>query len=133
MYYRYHIEEQMLKGETEEFGKGFSETNIRSFRKFYLIFSDLQIQQTVSAKSQKVKSQMMSNQYLTAIQQTASAILNNQIGQALPARLSWSHHERLIRVEDEKARNWYLKEASEQMWAVRTLDRNINTQYYERM
>lgn len=144
------IVEQMQKGEekaeygayviklasealTEEFGKGFSETNIRSFRKFYLIFSDLQIQQTVSAKSQRVKSQTMSDQPLTAIQQTASAILDNQIGQALPTRLSWSHYERLMRVEDEKARNWYLIEASEQMWAVRTLDRNINTQYYERM
>ena len=38
-----------------------------------------------------------------------------------------------MRVEDVKARDWYMKEASEQMWSVRTLDRNINTQYYERM
>lgn len=144
------IVEQMQKGEekaeygahviklasealTEEFGKGFSETNIRSFRKFYLTFNDLQIQQTASAKSQIAKSQTVSDQSLTAIQQTASAIFDNQIGLAVYARLSWSHYERLMRVEDEKARNWYLKEASEQMWAVRTLDRNINTQYYERM
>lgn len=98
---------------TEEFGKGYSETNIRSFRLFYLTFSDLQIQQTVSAES------------LLTIQQTVSA--------ELAYRLSWSHFERLMRVEDVKARDWYMKEASEQMWSVRTLDRNINTQYYERM
>ena len=33
---------------------------------------------------------------------------------------------------DPKAREWYLKEASEQMWSVRTLSRNIGTQYYGR-
>jgi hypothetical protein len=36
---------------TAEFGKGFSETNLRRFRQFYLLFSDLQIQPTVSAES----------------------------------------------------------------------------------
>ena len=109
---------------TEEFGSGYSETNIRNFRAFYLTFNNLQIQQTVSAESQ------------TSIQQTLSAKLENantQIGQTLPARLSWSHYERLMRVESETARNWYMHEASEQMWSVRTLNRNINTQYYERL
>ena len=38
-----------------------------------------------------------------------------------------------MRVENVTARNWYMREASEQMWSVRTLDRNINTQYYERL
>ena len=33
---------------TEEFGSGYSETNIRNFRTFYLTFNDLQIQQTLS-------------------------------------------------------------------------------------
>lgn len=36
-------------------------------------------------------------------------------------------------VTDENARLWYLKEANEQMWSVRTLDRNTGTQYYERL
>ena len=47
--------------------------------------------------------------------------------------LSWSHYKRLMQVPDSKARNWYLKEASEQMWSYRTLDRNIGTQYYHRL
>ena len=118
---------------TEEFGKGYSETNIRSFRKFYLTFRDLQIQQTVPAKSQESIGQTLSDQFAIPIQQTASAKSKTEIRRTLPVRLSWSHYERLMRVEDEKARRWYLKEATEQMWAVRTLDRNINTQYYERM
>ncbi|MCH5344416.1 MAG: DUF1016 family protein [Acetatifactor sp.] len=47
--------------------------------------------------------------------------------------LSWSHYRCLIQVKDEKARSWYEKEAFEQTWSVRTLQRNINTQYYYRM
>jgi len=39
----------------------------------------------------------------------------------------------LLQVKDEVARNWYEKEAYEQTWSVRTLQRNINTQYYYRI
>ena len=91
---------------TEEFGSGYSETNIRNFRTFYLTFNDLQIQQTLSDE----------------LEPTCKPI-----GQTLPARLSWSHYERLMRVDDEVARKWYMREASEQMWSVRTLNRNINS------
>ncbi len=45
--------------------------------------------------------------------------------------LSWSHYKRLMQVSNQEARNWYLKEAQEQMWSYRTLDRNIGSQYYE--
>ena len=47
--------------------------------------------------------------------------------------LSWSHFRRLLAVANPEARMWYLKEAAEQMWSTRTLDRNIGTQYYERL
>lgn len=121
------------EGLTEEFGKGYSETNIRSFRKFYLTFRYLQIQQAVPAESQNSIGHTLSDQFAQPIQQAVSAEFNIRIGQALPARLSWTHFERLMRVESEEARNWHMREASEQMWSYRTLDRNINTQYYERM
>ncbi len=47
--------------------------------------------------------------------------------------LSWSHYAVLLQVNDEKARMWYEKEAVEQTWSVRTLQRNISSQYYYRM
>ncbi|QBE94982.1 PDDEXK nuclease domain-containing protein [Blautia producta] len=47
--------------------------------------------------------------------------------------LSWSHYRALLQVEDKAARDWYEKEASEQTWSVRTLQRNISSQYYYRM
>lgn len=47
--------------------------------------------------------------------------------------LSWTHYRVLLQVEDKKARDWYEKEAAEQTWSVRTLQRNISSQYYYRM
>lgn len=47
--------------------------------------------------------------------------------------LTWSHYKRLLSVTNAEARTWYLKEAAEQIWSYRTLDRNIGSQYYERL
>lgn len=47
--------------------------------------------------------------------------------------LTWSHYKRLMQVSNANARTWYLKEAAEQMSSYRTLDRNIGSQYYERL
>ena len=47
--------------------------------------------------------------------------------------LSWTHYKTLLQVEDEKAREWYEKEATKQTWSVRTLQRNISSQYYYRL
>lgn len=47
--------------------------------------------------------------------------------------LSWSHYNVLLQVKDKIARDWYEKEAYEQTWSVRTLQRNISSQYYYRM
>jgi len=82
---------------TKEFGKGFSERNLRDFRQFYLTFQDAEIWHTLCAK------------------------------------LSWSHIRLIMRVENKDAQKYYLKEAAENHWAVRTLDRNISTLYYQRL
>lgn len=80
-----------------EFGKGFSERNVRNFRRFYITFPELEIWQTLSAK------------------------------------LQWSHFELIMRISDADAQKYYLKEAAENTWSVRTLDRNISTLYYQRL
>ena len=126
--YGKHVIEIASAALTEEFGKGFSYTNIANYKRFYLTFSDLQILQTVSEEFKKQKHQTLSDE---------SSLLP-QKGQTQPAQfelrlLPWSHYERLIRVEDKKAREWYAKEAFEQGWSYRTLNRNINTLYYERL
>ena len=126
--YGKHVIEIASAALTEEFGKGFSETNIMNFKKFYLKFKELTIPQTVSEEFKKQKQQTLSDELSSHFQK----------GQTPPAQfelrlLPWSHYERLIRVEDKKAREWYAKEAFEQGWSYRTLNRNINTLYYERL
>lgn len=47
--------------------------------------------------------------------------------------LSWSHYRVLIQVEDKVARDWYANEAVNESWSVRTLQRNVSSQYYYRL
>ena len=47
--------------------------------------------------------------------------------------LSWTHYRILLQETSPEARVWYAKEAQEQAWSVRTLQRNISSQYYYRM
>lgn len=94
---------------TQTFGKGFSEQSLKNFRQFYLVFNDLPISSTPWSQ------------------------LPNQKSATLWSQLSWSHFKAIMRVTSSEARAYYVKEAAENNWSVRTLDRNIATQYYERL
>ena len=56
-----------------------------------------------------------------------------EICYAVRSKLSWTHHRLIMRVENTDARDYYLKEAIEQNWSSRQLERNINTFYYQRL
>ena len=58
---------------------------------------------------------------------------DEQIVNACVHNLNWTHIRSLLRVSDENARYWYMKEAVDENWSSRTLDRNISTQYYYRL
>ena len=120
--YGKHIVELASEALTAEFGKGYSVVNIKSFRKFYLTFNNLLIGQTVSDQSENG---------LTIKGQSVSAEL--ELAKILPSNLSWSHYERLMRIKNEDERDWYMREAAGESWSVRTLNRNIGSQYYNRL
>ena len=126
--YGKHVIEIASAALTEEFGKGFSYTNIANYKRFYLTFNNLQILQTVSEEFKKQKHQTLSDESSLLPQKDQTQSTQSEL-----RLLPWSHYERLIRVEDKKAREWYAKEAFEQDWSFRTLNRNINTLYYERL
>ena len=52
---------------------------------------------------------------------------------ALRSQLTWTHYRTLLRVENEKAREWYMKEAIRSGWSSRQLERQISALYYERL
>lgn len=92
--YGQHLLKTLSKKLTLEFGSGFSEQNLRSFRQFYLVFM----------KRSAVRSE-----------------------------LSWTHYKLLMRVENLKARTWYVNEAVDCNWSTRQLERQINSFYYKRL
>ena len=126
--YGKHVIEIASAALTEEFGKGFSYTNIANYKRFYLTFNNLQILQTVSEEFKKQKHQTLSDESSLLPQKDQTQSIQSEL-----RLLPWSHYERLIRVEDKKAREWYAKEAFNEGWSYRTLNRNINTLYYERL
>jgi predicted nuclease of restriction endonuclease-like (RecB) superfamily len=56
-----------------------------------------------------------------------------QICYTLCSKLSWSHNRLIMRIDNLEARQYYLTEACQQNWSVRTLERNIKTLYYNRL
>jgi predicted nuclease of restriction endonuclease-like (RecB) superfamily len=79
---------------SSDYGKGFTETNLKYMRQFY-----------------------------------------NQFGNshALRDELSWTHYRLLLKLEKETARTFYVSEAVSGNWSTRTLERQINSHYYERI
>lgn len=56
-----------------------------------------------------------------------------KIRDTLRPELTWSHYRRLISIENEQARLWYMNEAADGVWSTRQMDRQISTLYYERL
>lgn len=134
--YGKRIIEEASKVLTENFGNGFSETQLRNFRKFYQMFGFLQIQQALPAefKNEILKiQQTLSAKSIQSPKRQSDVLIQQQVEQPLLPQLSWSHYECLMRVADLEARTWYMQEASSQQWDYRTLKRNIASQYYYRL
>ena len=73
-----------------------------------------------------------SGRYLRAFRKFYLSFSDYEIWKSRFPNLTWTHVFKTLRVEDPVAIRWYLTEAAREMWSVRTLDRNISTQYYER-
>ena len=58
---------------------------------------------------------------------------HDQKGYTLCSQLSWSHIRLIMRLDNLKVREYYLKESKSQGWSVRLLQKNINSHYYERL
>ena len=107
-----------------------NETTLRAYRQFYQTFPNLQIQQALPAESKMTIEQIQRPLLAESGNINKEQTMNVQ---PLPAQLSWMHYERLMRVKDAQAREWYMREASQEQWDYRTLKRNIDSQYYYRL
>ena len=102
---------------TERFGRGFSVRTVWQMKAFYLAWS---IPQTVSAESESSE-----NLQTASVESSLTSIASR-----FP--LSWSAYVRLLSMKNINAREFYETEALRGGWSVRQLDRQINSQFYER-
>jgi predicted nuclease of restriction endonuclease-like (RecB) superfamily len=128
---------------TAKFGRGFSKSNLAQMRGLYLGW---QIFQTPSGKLEaRVISQTPSGISTAGIAQAPSAQsavvtsasrlpdLPDLMALAPAFPLPWSQYVGLMAVTNLHARAFYEGEAIRGGWSVRQLDRQIGTQFYERV
>lgn len=91
---------------TDEFGKGFSVTNLQQMRQFYIIYSK---------------------------QQTVSVNLNEYTHVTNDFKLSWSHYLKLMRIDDLYERQFYEIESFKNNWSLRELNRQYDSALFARL
>lgn len=55
------------------------------------------------------------------------------IANSLRSQLSWTHYRLLLRIDNEDKREYYIAETSKNNWSVRQMERQINSQLFERL
>ena len=120
--YGEQLMELLAKDLTKVFGRGFGQINLWRMRTFYRAWSDGQILSTLSEESCKLLSS-------NGIRPTSTNALD--ISSSFP--LPWSAYVRLLAVKRPEARSFYETEALRSGWSVRQLDRQIDSQFYERI
>ena len=131
---------------TRQFGRGFGWRNLSQMRGFYLAWPADRILQTPSAKSSadqihqtmsgeftKIPQTLSANSSSLPIVQAPSGQLPNLAALATCFPLPWSAYVRLLGVKSQAARAFYETEALRCGWSVRQLDRQIGSQFYERI
>jgi len=113
---------QLANDLSAQFGRGFGVVNLSQMRRFFLTWPTKRIFQTPSEKSLTP----MSINDIGARSSSISALANQ-----FP--LPWSAYVRLISVKSPEARTFYETEALRSGWSIRQLDRQIGSQFYERI
>ena len=119
---------------TKRFGRGFSRQNLQQMRVFYLAYPVESICQTLSGESgqppPKMICQTPSGKSESLAGSDSATTSLTSIASRFP--LPWSAYVRLLSVRNTHAREFYEAEALRGGWSVRQLDRQINSQFYER-
>jgi len=113
---------QLAKDLSAQFGRGFGVVNLSQMRRFFLAWPTKGIFQTPSEKS---LTPLLINDIWAA--SSSITLLANQFP------LPWSAYVRLLSVKIPEARTFYETETLRSGWSVRQLDRQIGSQFYERM
>lgn len=109
--YGKYILKELSQYLTEKYGKGFSVTNLKQMRQFYIVYSQNQIGQTVSDQFPEVSQNTNGRQFF----------------------LSWFHYLQLMRIENVEERQFYEVEALQNNWSLAELKRQYDSALFERL
>lgn len=109
--YGKYIIKELSEYLTQKFGRGFSVTNLKQMRQFYLIYANDEIGQTVSDQFPNLPTATNGRKFF----------------------LSWSHYLKLMRMDNADERHFYEIEAAKNDWSVAELKRQFNSALYERL
>ncbi len=109
---------------SEQFGKGFDYSELYRCIKVYNMFTDL-----FTATAQLSVKEILE----TLSPKSETNILELLSPKSPHTLLSWSHYCKLLQVVDNEMRQWYANECANEFWSVRTLQRNISSQYCQRL
>ncbi|MFZ2279557.1 MAG: PDDEXK nuclease domain-containing protein [Prosthecobacter sp.] len=126
---------------SEEFGRGFSKSNLAAMRAFYLMWSErVQIfQQPIGKLIESEISKQSAEKSVPAricqqpIGKLAVTSISEQPIRKSPFTLSWTHYQILLTVKDPDERSFYEIEATNAGWSVPELKRQKASCLYERL
>lgn len=108
--YGAHVLDVLSTYLTNGFGRGFSRANVANMRQFYLAYQD-RAPQIVQSPIRQFSANYDSR----------------------PFKLSWTHYQALMRIENRDERDFYEREAIRENWSVKTLKRQYGSSLYERL
>lgn len=109
--YGEHLLDALSEHLSARFGKGFSATNLKQMRQFYLAYKEDQISQTLSDQFSRLPVSSGGRKFF----------------------LSWSHYLKLMRIPNKDERHFYEIEAAKNNWSVAEMKRQFNSALYERL
>jgi len=87
----------------------------------------------IKSLSEYFQPQLGSGFTIRQLEMNRQFYLTFPITNALRSQFSWTHYRTLIRIENQDKREFYVAEAAKNNWSARQLERQVNSQLFERL
>ena len=112
---------------TQRFGRGWGTSNLEYMRKFYLMYSTLEISQTPFGESATVLRKSDREEIHNSIVEIQDAVNSANTVYEIPKfTLGWSHYLLLMRIADLLERAFYEREAAERNWSLFDIEVSVS-------
>ena len=109
---------------TAKYGEGFTWRNLYNYIDFYATYNGFFLNENGDS---------VNGQTILHALRAKSENIFHALRAKSPIRLTWTHYRIILQESSKEARDWYEREAANEVWSTRTLQRNISSQYYHRM